>query len=72
VRALQRRLNAVLGGADIPVNGHYSSATRAKVAEFQRRQGWRGSDADGLIYPGGRETTKRLFVPGSGYRIIWG
>lgn len=68
VRHLQRELNAQVN-AGLPVTGNYLDRTKAAVAAFQRKQGWSGSDADGLIHPAGRETTKRLF--GTRYDIRW-
>lgn len=75
VRVLQRRLNAVLGTA-VPVTGNYVDQTRAAVAAFQRRQGWAGPGADGLIYvpalrSGGRMTVSLLF-PAPVFTIRWG
>jgi murein DD-endopeptidase MepM/ murein hydrolase activator NlpD len=69
VRALQRELNARVG-AGLPITGNYLAKTKAAVAKFQRSQGWSGSAADGLIYPGGKETTRRLF-PAARYDIRW-
>lgn len=69
VKALQRELNARVG-AKLPITGNYLTKTKAAVARFQRSLGFSGSGADGLIYPGGRETTKRLF-PASRFVIRW-
>lgn len=38
-------------------SGYYGGHTRAMCAAFQRRQGWSGSDADGIAGPG---TIRRL------------
>lgn len=56
VRRVQRALNAKVS-AGLAVDGVYGPATRAAVAAFQRRQGWTGQDADGLL---GRESGSRL------------
>lgn len=74
VRHLQRRLNRVLE-AGLPVTGNYLDETRRAVAAFQRRQGFDGQDADGLIFNpsngrGGRVTTRRLF-PSPPFTIRW-
>lgn len=74
VRALQRRLNTTVR-AGLEVNGTYDEQTRAAVMDFQRKQGWSGADADGLIYDprrgdGGRTTIDLLF-PGSRFNIRW-
>ncbi len=69
VRHLQRELNAAVN-AGLPVTGNYLDKTRAAVAAYQRSQGWSGQDADGHIFPGGRETTKRL-LGRRGYRVVW-
>jgi hypothetical protein len=57
VGLLIRRL-AALGFYKAKVDNTYGPATKAAVAAFQRRQGWRGSDADGLVGP---STYQRLF-----------
>ncbi len=69
VRELQRALNAVVH-AGLPVTGNYLDRTKAAVAAFQRSQGWAGEDADGMIYPGGRETTRRLLEQ-RGAQVVW-
>ncbi|MET7293118.1 N-acetylmuramoyl-L-alanine amidase [Streptomyces griseoloalbus] len=57
VADLQRSL--IERGEEIPagVTGYYGDQTRAAVASFQRKQGWTGSDADGIP---GIETCRRL------------
>ncbi|GAA2428944.1 peptidoglycan recognition protein family protein [Streptomyces macrosporus] len=57
VADLQRAL--IEHGEKIPAGatGHYGDQTKAAVASFQRKQGWTGSDADGIP---GVETCKRL------------
>ncbi|MEO7060846.1 MAG: peptidoglycan DD-metalloendopeptidase family protein [Lapillicoccus sp.] len=75
VRAMQARLNAVLG-THLPLTGNYLDQTREAVAEFQRRQGWSGANADGLIYvpalsSGGKVTVSLLF-PHPPYTVHWG
>lgn len=66
VRALQRRLNAILG-TSLDVSGEYDEATRRAVAKFQRRCRFTGSGADGLIWDPvtktGGEATMRLLFP---------
>ena len=74
VRALQRRLNATVR-ARLEATGAYDDTTRTAVAKFQRKQGWSGADADGLIYDpgrrdGGRVTTQLLF-PATRFEIHW-
>lgn len=54
---LQQQLNKVLG-AHLDTDGIYGDQTRAAVQRFQKRQGWLGSDADGLVGP---VTLARLF-----------
>ena len=56
VRRIQRALNARVS-AGLTVDGIYGPATRAAVAEFQRRQGWAGADADGIL---GLQSATRL------------
>ena len=73
VRNLQTRLISL--GYSIPAGatGNYLRQTKAAVAAFQRDQGWRGTGADGLIWPQGRMTTRRLFLyAGSPYSVRWG
>lgn len=48
------------------VDGHYGTVTIAACAAWQRKQGWRGADADGKPGP---ETLKRLAALG-GYRVV--
>lgn len=48
VRRVQRALNAH-GRVRVAVDGVYGPRTRAAVAAYQRAQGWRGQDADGLL-----------------------
>lgn len=62
VADLQRAL--LEKGEKIPagVTGYYGDQTRAAVASFQRKQGWTGSDADGIP---GVETCVRL-----GLRVV--
>lgn len=49
VRSMQHRL--IGAGYSIPAGatGYYGEQTKAAVAAFQRDQGWRGSDADGIV-----------------------
>ena len=49
IRWMQERL--IGAGFSIPAGatGFYGTQTRAAVAAFQRAQGWRGSDADGVV-----------------------
>ncbi|MEO3935135.1 peptidoglycan DD-metalloendopeptidase family protein [Dermatophilaceae bacterium Soc4.6] len=73
VRALQRRLNAL--GAHLPVTGAYLDLTRDAVRAFQQRQGWKGADADGLLYvpsrrSSGQVSVRRLF-PTPPYDVHW-
>lgn len=75
VRVLQARLNAVLG-TTLPVTGNYLEQTRDAVSAVQRRQGWSGANADGLIYvpalhSGGKVTVSLLF-PHPPYTVSWG
>ena len=56
VRRVQRALNVKVR-AGLDVDGIYGPATRAAVAAFQRRQGWTGQDADGIL---GRDSGTRL------------
>jgi len=65
VRTLQRRLNALLG-TSLEVSGEYTPGTRDAVREYQRRCGFRGADADGLLFDpatktGGEVTLRTLF-----------
>ncbi len=61
VPALQRAL--IDAGCPIPaaLTTHYGAQTRDAVACFQRKQGWRGSGADGLMGP---RTAERLWLVG--------
>jgi len=70
VTYLQRRLIQL--GYSVPsgATGYYGDQTKAAVAAFQRRQGWTGVGADGKIYPGGQQTTSRIFA-NSGYSVVW-
>lgn len=61
-RALQRRLKEKghdPGYGDWPTD-YYGDGTKNAVAAFQRKQGWSGSDADGMPGPG---TLDRLGLP---------
>ncbi len=60
VRVLQGAL--ISAGFAIPAGatGVYGPQTTSAVAAFQRAQGWRGSEADGIAGP---ETLRRLGVP---------
>lgn len=69
VSHLQRRLNAILKN-DVRVTGNYGDETKAAVARYQRRQGWSGNDANGLIYPSDKDTARRLF-PSTKYILHW-
>ncbi len=62
VRFLQRAL--VSAGCDVEnkYTDYYGDQTKRAVACFQRKQGWSGSDADGIVGP---ETAKRLHLVGS-------
>lgn len=53
----------VKAGCDVPgkYTNYYGSNTRAAVACFQRKQGWSGSNADGLVGP---VTAERLWLVG--------
>lgn len=50
IKLLQVRLRAI-GYQPGVIDGIYGSRTRAAVAAFQRKQGWSGSGADGLMGP---------------------
>jgi peptidoglycan hydrolase-like protein with peptidoglycan-binding domain len=64
VRGLQRAL--VSAGCDVTdkYTDHYADTTKSAVACFQRRQGWSGSGADGIVGP---LTAERLWLVGDVY-----
>jgi peptidoglycan hydrolase-like protein with peptidoglycan-binding domain len=64
ITGLQRAL--VSAGCDVvgKYTAFYGEGTKAAVACFQRKQGWSGSDADGVVGP---MTAERLFLVGDVY-----
>ncbi len=64
IEGLQRALESagcdVVGG----ISNTYGSGTRAAVTCFQRKQGWSGSDADGIVGP---VTAQKLWLTGDVY-----
>ena len=66
IKSMQDRL--IGAGYSIPAGatGYYGDQTRAAVSQFQRHQGWTGSDADGIV---GAQSLAIIFdgqVPTSG------
>lgn len=64
IAGLQRALESA--GCDVSdgIGTTYGSGTRAAVTCFQHRQGWSGSDADGVVGP---VTAQRLWLVGDVY-----
>ena len=62
VKRVQRRLNRRLGGRDLPVTGYFGPMTRKKYADWQRKLGYEGKDANGVP---GRTSLQKM-----GFRVV--